>query len=78
MKTVKIDDSNWSQCETTFKRGRGRPRSKSRLEFKTVGLTADQWKWLELWRPGESPTTMLQEMFERAQKFWPSGPAKFR
>jgi hypothetical protein len=78
MKTDRIDDSGWMQERIEFKKGRGRPRSRNALVFKTIGLTQDQWLWMELWRPGESPTAMIQELLERSMKFWPSGPAKFR
>ena len=61
---------------TTAKRGR--PRKADSLQFRTVGLTQEQWDWLELWFPGGNPTTQLAELFERSQKFWPSGPGAFR
>lgn len=53
---------------------RGRKPSPDSLVFKTVGLTPDQWRWLELWFPSSSPTSQLQELFNRAMKFWPAGP----
>lgn len=55
-----------------------RPHSKDPLIFKTVGLTADQWRWLDLWFSDASPTAKMRELFNRSMKFWPSGPAKFR
>lgn len=61
-----------------MERRRGRPKTKNPLLFKTVGLTADQWTWLELWFPGGSPTAQLQELFSRSLKFWPGGPSVFR
>jgi len=56
----------------------GRPKSKNPLIFKTVGLTAAQWEWLDLWFPSASPTSQLAELFRRAFKFWPSGPNRFK
>jgi len=54
-----------------------RPRSKNPLIFKTVGLTEDQWKWLQLWN-STNPTLALRELLDRAFRFWPSGPFRFR
>lgn len=56
---------------------RGRPRSDNPLVFKTVGLTDAQWQWLSLWSKA-SPTAALRDLFDRASKFWPAGPARFR
>lgn len=50
----------------------------SKLVFKTIGLTAAQWEWLKLWHEHGSPTDQVREMMQRAEKFWPAGPAKFR
>ena len=55
-----------------------RPKSANPLVFRTVGLTASQWDWLDTWFPGGSPTSALSDLFLRAVKFWPSGPARFR
>lgn len=77
----KIDESGWLQIEITDleKKRRGRPSIGTKAKkFKTVGLTEDEWRWLEMWLPGASPTSQLQELVERARKFWPAGPAKFR
>lgn len=63
---------------TEMERRRGRPKTKNPLVFRTVGLTEDQWQWLNLWLPGASPTAQLQELFGRSVKFWPGGPAVFR
>jgi hypothetical protein len=57
---------------------RGRPSNPDSLVFKTVGLTKDQWEWLELWLPSGNPSNQLRELFERCYKFWPSGPSTFR
>lgn len=56
---------------------RGRKPSPDSLVFKTVGLSADQWAWLEKWSPGASPTHQLRDLVERSQKFWPGGPFVF-
>lgn len=61
-----------------MRRGRGRPKSQNPLVFKSVGLTAEQWSWMDLWFPGGSPTAQLQAVMERALKFWPGGPHVFR
>ena len=57
--------------------GTSKPDSKM---FKTVGLTSAQWAWLEQWAISdvENPTECLGELVDRAMKFWPSGPNKFR
>ena len=62
---------------STVVKKRGRPSSPDSLVFITVGLTPVQWQWLSLWLPGASPTSQLSMLFERALKFWPSGPAAF-
>lgn len=62
---------------TTVKR-KGRPRSEDSLVFITVGLSKAQWEWLKLWFPGGNPTDSLKALLERAVRFWPSGPYKFR
>lgn len=58
--------------------GAGRKKSDSSLQFKTVGLSADDWEWLLLWMPDGSATAQLRELVQRGKKFWPSGPSKFR
>ena len=58
--------------------GRGRTKSKDPLIFKTIGLTEDQWQWLNLWFPEASPTAQFRELFDRSRRFWPSGPNKFK
>ena len=57
---------------------RGRKKSPDPLIFKSVGLTSAQWDWLELWQRGASPSHLLRSLLDRAIKFWPSGPTKFR
>jgi hypothetical protein len=57
---------------------RGRPKTESPLIFHSVGLTADQWAWLALWMPNRSTTAQLRELINRAFKFWPAGPSRFR
>jgi hypothetical protein len=56
----------------------GRPRSKDPLIFKSIGLTASQWEWLQLWFPTGNVTDQLKALHERAVKFWPSGPNRFK
>jgi hypothetical protein len=58
--------------------GRGRPKTENPLVFKTIGLTVEQWDWLYLWFPTGNRTDRMKELFERAMKFWPGGPGKFR
>lgn len=62
---------------TTVKK-KGRPRSEDSLVFVTVGLTKTQWAWLRLWFPTGSMTHALGALIDRAVRFWPSGPFKFR
>ena len=57
--------------------GAGRKKSESSKVFKSVGLTAAQWEWLDLWLPGGSPSAQMAEVVERSQKFWSAGPGKF-
>lgn len=56
----------------------GRPKSGDPLIYRTVGLTADQWRWLALWHESNNPGAQLRELLERAVKFWPGGPRVFR
>lgn len=56
---------------------RGRPKSDNPLIFKSVGLTAEQWEWLDLWFLGGSPTDKLRSLLKRAVRFWPLGPSAF-
>lgn len=74
---MKIDQSGWDQ-PGLFEKRRGRPKKGNSLRFKTVGMTDEDWRWLSLWMPGASPTSQLAELVERAKKFWPAGPTKFR
>lgn len=55
-----------------------RPKSTNPLVTRSVCLTAEQWAWLDLWFPGGNFSFCLRELFDRAMKFWPSGPSKFR
>jgi hypothetical protein len=52
----------------------GRPKilDGSKKYFKIIGLTLDQWVWLQQWHPG-NPTMQAQSLVETAIKFWPSG-----
>ena len=56
---------------------RGRKPSDDPLIFKTVGLNAAQWAWLDLWHCSNNRTSQIRELFERSLKFWPAGPALF-
>lgn len=60
------------------RRRRGRPSDPNKLVFKTYGLRPDDLAWLEMWFPGGSPTDQLNALIERAKKFWPAGPGRFR
>lgn len=73
-------EANTVDIETYLDRPgrRGRPCSKNPQRYKTVGITEEQWQWLERWRPGGSPSDQLRELLDRAMKFWPGGPAVFR
>lgn len=62
---------------STVKSRRGRPVSPDSLVFVTVGLTRAQWDWLKLWFPTGSNTDALRSLFDRAMRFWPSGPFIF-
>lgn len=77
-----IDESGWKQqtIENALeqKRRRGRPRSASSFRFKTVGLEPEDWSWLALWCPDGNQSVQLRELLDRAKKFWPTGPARFR
>lgn len=70
------DDMSYDNS-TTVKR-LGRPKSEDSLVFVTVGLTRAQWSWLQLWFPTGSITDALRGLVERAVRFWPGGPFKFR
>lgn len=62
------------------KRKRGRPPlpEGERMEGERVYLRPDDWRWLERWLPGGNPSEQMRELFERARKFWPGGPSRFR
>ena len=62
----------------TTPKKKGRPASSNPMVFYTIGMTAEQWAWLELWHPGGNRTDQMKDLLYRAQKFWPAGPAKFR
>lgn len=57
--------------------GAGRKKSSTSKIFHTVGLTAAEWEFLGKWFSGNK-TGQLRELIERAQKFWPAGPSRFR
>jgi hypothetical protein len=56
----------------------GRPRLKSPFIYHSVSLTQEQWNFIMLWFPTGNPSQALRELLERAVKFWPSGPGRFR
>lgn len=56
---------------------RGRPRSADPLHRISVRLNSREVEWLSLWSD-DSPTTQIRDLLERAMKFWPAGPYKFR
>lgn len=71
-----------AQNQSTGKRGGSRPgagrkASGRALVGKKINLSASEWAWLELWHPG-NPSEQIREMLERARRFWPAGPARFR
>lgn len=77
-----IDSSGWVQTRLTSGRGgkrpgAGRKKSADSKSFHTVGLTPDEWEYLSHWSSGNK-ADQLRELLDRARKFWPSGPAKFR
>lgn len=53
----------------------GRPRLESPLQRISVRLNSQQLEWLSLW--SESPSVSIHDLFDRAMKFWPSGPNAF-
>lgn len=57
---------------------RGRKKDPNKLNFRSYGLRPDRETWLALWFPDGSPTDQLNALLDRAIKFWPSGPGKFR
>ena len=57
---------------------RGRPASPDAFVYITIGLRPEHWRWLSLWFPGGSPSDQVRALLDRALKFWPSGPAKFK
>jgi hypothetical protein len=60
--------------------GAGRPPlpEDQKVIGESVYLTSAEWAWLELWMPGGNRSEQVRELLERARKFWPSGPARFR
>lgn len=57
---------------------RGRKNDPNKKVFRSYGLRPDRLKWLELWFPDGNPTDQINALLDRAMKFWPSGPARFR
>jgi len=88
-----IDDSGWLQSNIDFetksesnfsvgksisRKNRGRPRKDDSFVYVTIGLRPIQWAWLQLWFPNGSPSDCVRSLLDRALKFWPAGPYKFR
>lgn len=69
-KTLNLPLNNRSRC--------GRKKDPNKLQFASYGLRPDRLAWLELWFPGGSPTDQLNALIDRAIRFWPSGPGRFR
>lgn len=65
------------EIETGVKPRRGRPPDPDKLKFEQVGLRPAQKAWLAKWRDTDNVTTQLQELLDRAMKFWPGGPGAF-
>jgi hypothetical protein len=65
-------------CRGGARKGAGRKKSPDAKVFKTVGLTSDQWAFVELFMPGRSATDQICELVELMKKYRPSGPGKFR
>lgn len=56
----------------------GRKRSANPMIFKTVGLSKDDWDFLDKWFDSDNPSLKVRELLERAKRFWPAGPNAFR
>lgn len=56
----------------------GRPSSPDSLVPVSVRLSHDQIKFLSLWTDNDCISLQLRDCLERAMKFWPAGPNKFR
>lgn len=57
---------------------RGRPASSDAFVYVTIGLRPAHWLWLSLWFPGGSASDQVRALLDRALKFWPSGPYRFK
>lgn len=60
------------------KKKRGRPSSSESYVYITIGLRPEHWCWLALWFPTGSPSDQARALLDRALKFWPSGPNRFK
>lgn len=60
------------------KKKRGRPASADSYVYVTIGLRPEHWRWLALWFPNGSPSDQVRALLDRALKFWPSGPHRFK
>lgn len=56
----------------------GRPADPNPYIFHSVGLTQKQWEFVALWFPTGNPSNCIRSLIDRALKFWPAGPARFR
>lgn len=80
----KLDESGWLQSRLALPankptgKKRGRPSSPDAYVYITIGLRPFQWEWLALWFPNGSPSDQVRALLDRALKFWPVGPGRFR
>jgi hypothetical protein len=61
---------------TTVKKGR--PSNPDSKVFRNVGLRPAEWEYLSMWFDSTNPSMQVSELINRAVRFWPSGPLKFR
>lgn len=61
-----------------------RPKDPNKLIFRSIGLTAEQWAYVELFSIAEvtaaaplNPTTAIGELVDRLRKMCPAGPRAF-
>jgi hypothetical protein len=62
---------------STVKR-RGRPPAINPGKRISVYLNSQEAAFLSLWSTDGSPSTQFKDLLERAMKFWPAGPGRFR
>ena len=59
---------------------RGRPLGSVKKDsyiYITIGLRPVHWVWLGLWHEG-TVSDQIRALLDRALKFWPAGPNRFR